>query len=207
MPQTLPAVRSDAAIWEMVQANLGLCRAFAVRLAKSASGIVRKLGGVDEVTSLATLGLYRAARVFDPARGVRFSAFAWHYLRATVFSALADSDFIRVPRHLPAEERQALRERLAPVSLFQRWQDGHREDAAAPAAPEADEDLAAVREAVEGLPPRLRRVIRLRYYDGKTLEQIGHAVGVTRERARQLVEQALEELRLALSAAEAPAVG
>jgi len=57
----------------------------------------------------------------------------------------------------------------------------------------------AVRGAVEKLPDRERRVIKLRYGmdgdpDPKSLEQIGREMGLTRERVRQIETQALERL-------------
>jgi RNA polymerase primary sigma factor len=58
---------------------------------------------------------------------------------------------------------------------------------------------ARVREALEVLSPRERRVIELRFgiTDGRarTLDVVGNALGVTRERARQIEAQALSKLR------------
>jgi RNA polymerase sigma factor (sigma-70 family) len=55
-----------------------------------------------------------------------------------------------------------------------------------------------VRVALDCLPERERQVITLRFglEDGepKTLEQVGRRVGLTRERVRQLEEQALRRL-------------
>ena len=54
-------------------------------------------------------------------------------------------------------------------------------------------------EVIETLPPREQRILRLRYgfQDGQmyTLAQIGHRLGITRERVRQLEAQALGRLR------------
>jgi len=56
-----------------------------------------------------------------------------------------------------------------------------------------------VREALDVLTPRERRVIELRFgiTDGRarTLDVVGNALGVTRERARQIEAQALAKLR------------
>ncbi len=57
----------------------------------------------------------------------------------------------------------------------------------------------ALREAVATLPERQRRIIELRYglHDGqyRTLEEVGAAFGVTRERIRQLEAEAIRKLR------------
>ena len=56
-----------------------------------------------------------------------------------------------------------------------------------------------VREALGVLTPRERKVIELRFgiIDGRarTLDVVGNALGVTRERARQIEAQALSKLR------------
>jgi RNA polymerase primary sigma factor len=53
--------------------------------------------------------------------------------------------------------------------------------------------------ALEHLNPRMRRVLALRFgLDGEppqTLEEVGEALGVTRERVRQIESRALQELR------------
>jgi RNA polymerase primary sigma factor len=58
---------------------------------------------------------------------------------------------------------------------------------------------ARVREALDVLSPRERKVIELRFgiLDGRarTLDVVGNALGVTRERARQIEAQALSKLR------------
>ena len=58
---------------------------------------------------------------------------------------------------------------------------------------------ARVREALDILSPRERKVIELRFgiTDGRarTLDVVGNALGVTRERARQIEAQALSKLR------------
>lgn len=50
--------------------------------------------------------------------------------------------------------------------------------------------------AVDQLPGDLPAAVRLRYIDGLTLEKTGQALGVNRDRARQLESKALRMLRL-----------
>jgi RNA polymerase primary sigma factor len=56
-----------------------------------------------------------------------------------------------------------------------------------------------LKRALDRLPTREAQILRLRYglEDGRvyTLEEVGHAIGVTRERVRQLEAQALNRLR------------
>ncbi len=58
------------------------------------------------------------------------------------------------------------------------------------------EDLQKQIEVVLGtLPQRLARVIHLRFFEEKSLDEVGKELGVGRERARQLESRALRKLR------------
>jgi len=68
-----------------------------------------------------------------------------------------------------------------------------------------NQDLRLLRRALEKLSPRDRSVIEgrfglsaLSYDDDATLQEVGRLLGLTRERARQIQEQALVNLRKAL---------
>ncbi len=71
------------------------------------------------------------------------------------------------------------------------------------AGPEAETDIrlrsTELARALAQLKPRLQRVLILRYgldgTNGRTLEQVGVELGITRERVRQLETRALRELR------------
>jgi RNA polymerase primary sigma factor len=68
---------------------------------------------------------------------------------------------------------------------------------------EAEESLnrEGLRRALAALPERERRILELRFgFDGGpwTLEAIGHELGLTRERVRQLVESGVRRLRARL---------
>jgi RNA polymerase primary sigma factor len=66
-----------------------------------------------------------------------------------------------------------------------------------------------VRDALSGLPPREREILCLRFglegEDEQTLEEVGVRFNVTRERVRQLEEQALR--RMSRSLADTRALG
>jgi RNA polymerase primary sigma factor len=61
----------------------------------------------------------------------------------------------------------------------------------------------SIRQALEALPERERRALELRFgFEGEecTLEAVGDELNMTRERARQVVEQGLRRVGLALAA-------
>lgn len=60
---------------------------------------------------------------------------------------------------------------------------------------ERSEQFARISSAIEALPPRHRHVLRMHYEEGKTLRQIGEALGVTESRASQIHAEAIGRLR------------
>src|SRR5262245_48040816 len=74
----------------MVESNLGLVHAVARRF--RSSGVP-----LDDLVQEGTIGLTRAAGLFDPDRGVRFSTYAAWWIRRSIHDAIADSKVIRIP--------------------------------------------------------------------------------------------------------------
>jgi RNA polymerase primary sigma factor len=117
---------------------------------------------------------------------------------------------------LPVERVQELVELVEdPVSLETRIGDGESmyADVIVDLKADAPEETTAERfrglelaVALEQLPPRMQHVLLLRYGLGNrtpmTLEQVGTAMGITRERVRQLEARALRELRAVAPALE-----
>jgi RNA polymerase sigma factor for flagellar operon FliA len=62
-----------------------------------------------------------------------------------------------------------------------------------------------VRDAIEALPPRERRVIALYYYGEVTMKEIGSELGVNESRVSQLHARALGRLRQSLGSETSPA--
>jgi len=77
-------------------------------------------------------------------------------------------------------------------SLYELVADSHQPDAAAEA--ERNE----IWEAVEQLPERMRLILKRRYIEGRTLEDVGEEFGLTRARIKQLQDEALHKVRLLL---------
>ena len=57
------------------------------------------------------------------------------------------------------------------------------------------EEVEQLHSALECLDERSREVIRLRYFDGLTLEEVGKAIGLTKAGAANVVGKALDQLR------------
>jgi RNA polymerase sigma factor for flagellar operon FliA len=55
-----------------------------------------------------------------------------------------------------------------------------------------------LREAMEALPDRERKIVRLYYLESKSLKSIGQSLGISESRASQLRHRAIRRLRTAL---------
>lgn len=67
-------------------------------------------------------------------------------------------------------------------------------DTAAPVIPDTVQK-AEIWDTVRHLPARERNIIRLRFFEGLTLEETGHALRLTRARIKQIQDAALEKVR------------
>lgn len=127
---------------------------------------------LDEMHSAGLDGLWRAARLWDPSIA-KFSTYAVTAIHRGILRTFKQS-------------------RRAPMQHL-------RDDAelviAGRAPTENDIEIEALMQMVEALPERLRQVISMRYIEGRTLQDIGAAFNVTRERVRQIEAKALEVLR------------
>jgi RNA polymerase sigma-B factor len=63
------------------------------------------------------------------------------------------------------------------------------------------DDVLSVRPLLDGLSPRDRRILALRYFDDWTQQQIAEDVGVTQMQVSRLITKALRQLREGLDAA------
>lgn len=130
----------------------------------------------DEALQAGRIGLWRAILGFDPERGFAFSTYAWPAIQRRVWCA--------VKSHTPAELPASLLP-SPPPDPDQVW--------------EAAQIHRALHALVQRLPLRLRYVIVARYglngHGPFFYHQIGDALRVCGERARQLHTEALVWLR------------
>jgi RNA polymerase primary sigma factor len=199
-------------VWreKLVEANLR----FVVKIARS----YRRFGTpVEDLISEGNIGLIEAARRFDPSRGVRFSSYAAWYIRKYMISALVHHQTQNsVPEPVAPGETSASRRakgtrprRQKLVSLDDFTSDpGDRSLSEKRAATNGDEPEAlilqhelaeAIRTVLPKLPSVERRILVAHYgLDGEpplTLQEIGRALGYTRERVRQIEVRGLARAR------------
>lgn len=127
-------------------------------------------GEMEDFVSAGYLALTRCLPSFDPTRGVRLSGYVWRAVTSEVYREM---------------KRGAKHKALT----FVEYSDS-------PERPERAMIDSDMRAAINSLPDRLRRLVDS-LLDGKTYEEIGSEMGLSRERVRQLRETAIRQLRLA----------
>lgn len=228
----------EKAIERLVESNLR----FVVSVAKQYRN--RGLSFLDLINE-GNIGLMKAARTFDPERGVRFVSYAVWWIRQSILAALLDkADLVRIPQSQvkkmrkitkrmraleekkgsPLTDAEALgaggvsRESLDDLKRFTQGYlsldttyigEGEKPlleflqsdvDVDHFEKRLMDETLSnRLQEALQSLSPRDGQVLTWRYgLDGgeqRTLDEIGKALKISKERVRQIEERAVRKLR------------
>jgi RNA polymerase primary sigma factor len=228
----------EGALNRMVEANLR----FVVSVAKQYRN--RGLSFLDLINE-GNIGLMKAARTFDPDRGVRFVSYAVWWIRQTVLASLLDkADLVRIPQSQVKKMRKASKriraleeknggpltdgETMGKANLsreslddFRRFKQGYLSldttyvgDGEKPLLEFLKSDVNAetfekrlmdrsltdhLQEAFRGLSERDGQVLTWRFgldgRDSRTLDEIGRALKISKERVRQIEERAVRKLR------------
>ena len=139
-----------------------------------------------ELVSDGNMSLIRAIEKFDYSRGNKFSTYAsWAIMK-------------NYARSVPAEHTRLDRFRTGFEEMFYDSVDGRGNAFAEELVNKSQRN--AIREILGELDGRERKVISCRYglskgTEPETLEQVGHRLGVTKERVRQIEVRTLEKLR------------
>ncbi|HET9599705.1 MAG TPA: sigma-70 family RNA polymerase sigma factor [Anaeromyxobacteraceae bacterium] len=183
---------------------------FVVRIARQYRARGARLA---DLVQEGNLGLLRAVEKFDPDRGVRLASYAAWWIRAYIQSAVARSHALaRFGTTLPRRQRSTARLAARDASFDAPEGEGGeaRQQHLTSDSPPQDV-LVAEREeqrlmeahvsrALVALRQRERYIIEHRVMSEtpETLEEVGHCLGVTRERVRQLELRAKRKLTIAL---------
>jgi len=181
-------LRPEARLFEQAQ---GGCKASLELLMRRHEPLVfhavhrQNLGDLplEEADQAGRIGLWQAILGYDPARGYRFSTYAYPAIVHQVWAAVKDHCVANGKAHATREW----------VVFFRHWEAG-------PAQQQREQEVKASLQAlVVRLSERLQRVIVGRYgLDGpevRFLDQVGQELGVCGERVRQLQIEALVWLR------------
>lgn len=163
---------------QLIHANMRLV----VSIAK------RHVGASDnffELLSDGNLSLIKAVEKFDYSRGFKFSTYAsWAIMK-------------NFARSIPEEKQHRDRYMTGSEEMFEFAADNRTNEQAILAT--AEQAKVEVNRLLDHLSDREKRIMQLRAgldaERGMTLEQVGKALGITKERVRQLEARSLSKLR------------
>lgn len=163
---------------------------------------------VDDLFQVGCIGLLKASRTFDAARGLKFGTYAaWciygevsHAVRSDRIAHGATPDEVRKrpDRALGSKRRQKRRRSHLTVRIEDMRNDEEHNVFDAPAPPEAPvcesvPELDAL--YLSKLAPRRRAIVRRVVFEGHKLADIAREQGVSRCRIDQLYHAGLDDLR------------
>jgi RNA polymerase sigma-70 factor (ECF subfamily) len=171
---------------------LEACRGYLLLVAQGElAPELRAKGGASDLVQETLLEAYRD---FDRFRGgTEDELLAW--LRRLLLNNLAD-----FTRRYRATGRRQLDREVAPAGDSSA-EPGGGLVAAGPSpssAAAAGEEAEAVLRVLDRMPEEYRRVIVLRYQDGRPFEEIGNELGLTANAARKLLLRAIERVQAEL---------
>ena len=180
------------AVNRLVECNLR----FAVQVAKQYQGMGLEL---EDLIGYANLGLFEAAKRFDPDRGVKFISFAVWYVRAELQKCLNDkSRVVRIPSHKTMTEGKdfstlSTSKKVGDDEESETYADRYLAGEQAKAKHEITDLKEMLSVALNSLKPKQRDAVKMFYGIDRDyamhMEHIAEELNVTGERARQLVRQ------------------
>ena len=186
------------AVNKLVESNLR----FAVQVAKQYQGMGIEL---EDLIGFANIGLFEAAKRFDPSRGFKFISFAVWYVRAELQKCLNDlSRVVRIPSHKTMTEGKefstlSTSKKVGDDEDSETYADRYLQGDQAKAKHEVTDLKEMLNVALNSLKPKQRDAVKMFYGIGRDyamhMEHIAEELNVTGERARQLIRQGEKALQ------------
>ena len=172
----------------------------------------------DDLFQVGCIGLLKAIANFDTSKQVRFSTYGVPMIAGELRRYLRDYSPIRVSRSVrdtayrvlqdvPLEEVVGAMDAIAsPVSLYEPvYSDGGDPLTVMDQVRDTkntDErwlDSIAIRQAISQLSAREKRILALRFYDGRTQMEVAGSIGISQAQVSRLEKNALSAIRRAIS--------
>ena len=202
---------------ELVREHTGLVKSVALRLSYACDE------ELDDLIQIGYIGLLKAARRFDPERGLKFSTYAVPMIAGEIRSQLRDKGAVKVSRSLKSDvalvrraessyiaqkgfspklselseltglPRERVSEALTAADAMKNMEDYEKVDLWTDSE---DKNITRIDliNSMAGLQPRQRQVIILRYYRDLTQQQVADILGLSQVQIHRIEKNTLKEL-------------
>ncbi len=155
-----------------------------------------KIGTIDDWAQIARMSMLHAAAMWDDSKHVQFNTYASVAILRELEKVLRGGGVIRVPVNY-RKSKHIHHDQAVKASKLMQLNDDFTKHLQYEQAdiPETEDEVGKTHRLLNRLNPKHRRVVRERWLHGKTLEQIGKGMKITKERVRQLLFRAMERLR------------
>ena len=166
---------------------------------------------MDDLFQVGCIGLIKAIDHFDLSLQVRFSTYAVPMIIGEVRRYLRDNNVIRVSRSLrdiayramqvKEEVVMALEAIVDPISLYEPvYSDGGEPICVMDQIGDPNDDSnwldeIALREAIASLAPREKRILSMRFFQGKTQMEVASEIGISQAQVSRLEKGSLEKIK------------
>ena len=202
---------------KLIREHTGLVKSVALRLSYACDE------ELDDIIQIGYIGLIKAARRFEPERGLKFSTYAVPMIAGEIRSQLRDRGTVKVSRSLKSDaaavrraesdfisrkgispklselsemtglSRERVSEALMAADAMKNFEDYEKADLWTD-----NEDINITRidlkKSVSELEPRQRQVILLRYYRDLTQQQVADIMGLSQVQIHRIEKNTLKEL-------------
>lgn len=202
---------------KLIREHTGLVKSVALRLSYACDE------ELDDLIQIGYIGLIKAARRFEPERGLKFSTYAVPMIAGEIRSQLRDRGSVKVSRSLKSDaaavrraesdfisrkgispklselsemtglSRERVSEALMAADAMKNFEDYEKADLWTD-----NEDINITRidlkKSVSELEPRQRQVILLRYYRDLTQQQVADIMGLSQVQIHRIEKNTLKEL-------------
>lgn len=208
------AKKCDPKLEQMVEEHTGLVKSVALRLSRAYGE------ETEDLIQIGYIGLIKAAKKFEPERGLKFSTYAVPVIAGEIKSQLRDQGTIKVGRGLKADAAAVRRAEnafaaengrspriselaaatgLAPERVNQALQAADAmknfEDFGNVCLTENEEERNITKmdiaSTITDLQPKARQVIILRYYKDMTQSQVARVMGISQVQVCRIEKKAL----------------
>jgi len=202
---------------EVMREHAGLVRSVALRLSYAYNE------DIEDLMQIGYIGLIKAARRFDPDRGLKFSTYAVPMITGEIKSQLRDQGAIKVSRSLKADaalvkrmendfitasgrsprlselaevtglSQERITEALTAADALRNFDDYEKADLW---TDNEEKNITSIdlRSSISHLPEREKRIIRLRYYKDLTQQQVAGIMGLSQVQVCRIEKTVLKEL-------------